>query len=239
MTDQPPVQQPQQPGQPGQPGQQGPGNPATQPMPPAAGVPSAAPAPAPRTGVWHETMSTRGGRWAVAVAGAALVALMVLVVAVAGIVALRTHDRFSPMGQRMDGYSRGQGWQGGQGGSRQPLQPGMPGAPGLRNGSGSGLGGLGGLRGGAALHGNVTATIDGSVQALAFQRGQLTEVSATSITLKSSDGFVGTYGRTAATRVTMTTPVKGGQAFVLARVSDKVAVTIMSSGADEGAGPDS
>ena len=236
MTDQPPVEQPQQPGQPGQPGQQGPGNPATQPMPPAAGGPSAAPAPAPRTGLWHETMSTRGGRWAVAVAGAALVALMVLVVAVAGIVALRTHDFFSPMGQRMDGYSRGQG---GQGGSRQPLQPGMPGAPGLRNGSGSGLGGLGGLRGGAALHGNVTATIDGSVQALAFQRGQVTAVSATSITLKSSDGFVGTYGRTAATRVTMATPVKGGQAFVLARVSDKVAVTIMSSGADEGVGPNS
>ena len=186
--------------------------------------------------MWHETISTRGGRWAVAVAGAALVALMVLVVAVAGIVALRTHDRFSPLGQRMGGYSRGQG---GQGGSRQPLQPGMPGAPGLRGGGGSGLGGLGGLRGGAALHGNVTATIDGSVQALAFQRGQVTAVSATSITLKSSDGFVGTYGRTAATRVTMTTPVKGGQAFVLARVSDKVAVTIMSSGADEGVGPDS
>ena len=236
MTDQPPVEQPQQPGQPGQPGQQGPGNPATQPMPPAAGGPSAAPAPAPRTGLWHETMSTRGGRWAVAVAGAALVALMVLVVAVAGIVALRTHDLFSPMGHRMDGYSRGQG---GQGGSRQPLQPGMPGAPGLRTGSGSGLGGLGGLRGGAALHGNVTATIDGSVQALAFQRGQVTAVGATSITLKSSDGFVGTYGRTAATRVTMATPVKGGQAFVLARVSDKVAVTILSSGADEGVGPDS
>jgi len=236
MTDQPPVQQPQQPGQPGQPGQQGPGNPATQPMPPAAGGPSAAPAPAPRTGLWHETMSTRGGRWAVAVAGAALVALMVLVVAVAGIVALRTHDLFSPMGHRMDGYSRGQGGQGGQGGSRQPLQPGMPGAPGMRDGGDSGLGGL---RGGAALHGNVTATIDGSVQALAFQRGQVTAVSATSITLKSSDGFVGTYGRTAATRVTMTTPVKGGQAFVLARVSDKVAVTIMSSGADEGVGPNS
>jgi len=232
MTDQPPVQQPQQPGKPGQ---QGPGNPATQPMPPAAGGPSAAPAPAPRTGLWHETMSTRGGRWAVAVAGAALVALMVLVVAVAGIVALRTHDFFSPMGQRMDGYTRGQG---GQGGSRQPLQPGMPGAPGLRDGGGSGLGGLGGLRGGAALHGNVTATIDGSVQALAFQRGQVTAVSATSITLKSSDGFVGTYGRTAATTV-MTTPAKGGQAFVLARVSDKVAITIMSSGADEGVGPNS
>jgi len=246
MTDQPPVQQPQQPGQPGQPGQQGPGNPATQPMPPAAGGPSAAPAPAPRTGLWHETMSTRGGRWAVAVAGAALVALMVLVVAVAGIVALRTHDLFSPMGHRMDGYSRGQGGQGGQGGSRQPLQPGMPGAPGMRDGGDDGgdsglggLGGLGGLRGGAALHGNVTATIDGSVQALAFQRGQVTAVSATSITLKSSDGFVGTYGRTAATRVTMATPVKGGQAFVLARVSDKVAVTILSSGADEGVGPDS
>ncbi len=214
MTAQPPAPPPQQPGL---------GSPATQPMPAAAGSSVAGSPVAAKTGLWHETTSTRGGRVAIAVAAAALVALLVLVVAVAGIVALRTHDRFSPMGQRMDGYSRGQNGPGGP----QPLQPGTPGAPGMRGGGGLGPGGLGGL-GGGALHGNVTATVNGTVQALAFQRGQVSAVSATSITLKSSDGFTGTYGRTAATTVMMSAPVSGDQAFVLARASDKVALRIMS-----------
>jgi len=82
----------------------------------------------------------------------------------------------------------------------------------------------------------VTATANGSAQALVFQRGEVTAVSATSITLKSSDGFVGTYGRIAATNSMMAAPVKGGQAFVLARASDKVAITIMSTPAGSGVG---
>jgi hypothetical protein len=107
----------------------------------------------------------------------------------------------------------------------------------MRGGRPQGLGGLGGLQGGAALHGNVTATVDGSVQALVFQRGEVTAVSGTSITLKSSDGFTGTYGRTTATRSMMVAPATGGQAFVLARASDKVAISIMSTRADAGVGP--
>jgi hypothetical protein len=82
----------------------------------------------------------------------------------------------------------------------------------------------------------VTATANGSVQALVFQRGEVTAVSATSITLKSSDGFVGAYGRTAATSSMRAAPVKGGQAFVLARASDKVAVTIMPTPVKAGVG---
>jgi len=74
------------------------------------------------------------------------------------------------------------------------------------------------------LHGNVTATVDGSAQALLFQRGEVTAVSGTSITLKSSDGFVGTYGLNAATKANGVSPVKGGAAFALARASDKVAL---------------
>jgi hypothetical protein len=93
--------------------------------------------------------------------------------------------------------------------------------------------------GGGALHGSVTATVNGSVQALVFQRGQVTAVSATSITLKSSDGFVGTYGRAASTRSLMAAPVTAGQAFVLAQASDKVAITIMPARANSGVGPSS
>lgn len=74
----------------------------------------------------------------------------------------------------------------------------------------------------------MSATVNGSVQALVFQRGAVTAVSATSITLKSSDGFVGTYGLTAATTSRMGAPAKGGGAFVLARSADKVALTTMA-----------
>jgi hypothetical protein len=259
MTDQPPVQPPYQP-----PGEPGPGYPATQPMAAATGDPAAArgaaatgdpvptsPAAAggpaaqqagPPTNVWHQATSTRGGRWAIALAAAALAMLMVLGVGVAGLLVLRNHDRFGMMGQRGEGFSRGQMGHGdgrNDGGDRgtNPLQPGVPGAPGQRGGGTQGLGGLGGLLGGGALHGTVTATVNGSPQALVFQRGQVSAVSATSITLKSSDGFVGTYGRTSATSSMMQSPVAGGQAFVLARASDKVAITIMSTTANGGVGP--
>jgi hypothetical protein len=158
---------------------------------------------------------------------------MLLAVVVAGVVVLRGHDRVAAVGQRQDGSSRDQGRQGdGQGpGARdrngQP-QPSIPGAPGLRGGRNQGLGGLGALLGGAALHGSVSATVNGSVQALVFQRGAVTAVGSTSITLKSSDGFVGTYGLTAATTSRMGAPVKGGDAFVLARAADKVALTTLA-----------
>jgi len=194
----------------------------------------------PPDNAWHQVTSTLGGRWAIAVAAAALAVLMLLGVGVAGLLVLRNHDRFGLTGQRGSGFSRGQMGQGhgrddrgGQG--RNPVQPGLPGAPGL----GGGVQGLGGLLRGGALHGTVTATVNGSTQALLFQRGQVTAVSATSITLKSSDGFVGTYGRNAATSSMMAAPVPGGQAFVLAQASDKVAIAIRSTAVTGGVGPSS
>ena len=197
----------------------------------------------PRTNLWHQTTSTRGGRWSIGIAAAALAALMVLGIGVAGLLVLRNHDRFAMMGQRGNGFSRdldgrGNGQGRGPGGNNgyQAPQPGMPGAPDMRGGRPQGLGGLGGLQGGA-LHGTVTATVGGSVQALVFQRGAVTAVSDTSITLKSSDGFTGTYGRTTATRSMMAAPVTGAQAFVLARASYKVALSFMSTQPDSGAGP--
>jgi len=241
MTDQPPVQPPQQPsGRPAQPAGQG--DPATLPMPAAGGDPVATRPAAQTTNVWHGATSTPGGRWAIAIAAGALVVLMLLGIGVAGFLVLRNHDRFGMMGQRQQGLSRGQLGQGdgrddGRNNGRNPLAPGMPGAPGMRGGGAQGLGGLGGVLGGGALHGNVTATVNGSVQALVFQRGQVTAVSATSITLKSSDGFVGTYGRAASTSSLMAAPVTGGQAFVLAQASDKVAITIMPARANGGVGP--
>ena len=236
MTDQPPAQPPHEPGQ---------GSPATQPMSAVASAPAAGSSPgtppaAPKTNVWHQATSTRGGRWAIAVAAFALACLMLLGIGVAGLLVLRNHDRFSLLGQRQDRFSGDQNGRGPGAGGNQPRQrgmPGMPGMPGTRGGRGQGLGGLGGLLGGTALHGNVSATVNGSVQALVFQRGQVTAVSVTSITLKSSDGFVGTYGITSATSSMRSAPVQGGQAFVLARASDKVAITIMSTRVNTGVAP--
>ena len=222
-TERPPVQPEHQPS--GQPAE---ANPGTQSMPAAAGPPPGAPAPAPKTNVWHQATSTHGGRWAIGIAAVVLVGLMFLSIGVAGFLVLRNHDRFAMMGQRQGGYSRGQFGEGngrGSGGNNGTTgQPGTPGASGMRGGQG--LGGLGSLLGGTALHGDVTATVNGLTQPLVFQRGQVTAVSATSITLKSSDGFVGTYGRTTLTSSMTAVPVTGGQAFVLARASDKVAIAI-------------
>ena len=103
----------------------------------------------------------------------------------------------------------------------------MPGGP------FQGLPGLENLLGGKVLHGDVTATAGGSVQSLVFQRGEVTALSDTSITLKSSDGFAGTYGLSATTRSRGASLVKGGQGFVLARASDKVAMSMLAAGGSE------
>jgi hypothetical protein len=253
MSEQPPAQPPNQPlGQP--PNLPPQGNPPTQPMPAAfsaAAAPTAAPASAapPKANMWHQATSTRGRRWGLAVSAGALAFLLVAGIAVAGFVVLRNHDRFNVLGNRQGGQSfgrlgpgNGRGFGNGQGpgsgdGQNRRNLPGAPGVPRAPGGRAQGLGGLGNLIGGTALHGDVTTTANGSVQGLVFQRGQATAVSDTSITLKSSDGFVGTYGRTAATRSRGAAIVKGGQAFVLARATDKVAITTIATQAKAGVAP--
>jgi hypothetical protein len=263
MSEQPPVQPPNQPlGQPtnqppnqpfGQPPDLPPqGNPPTQPMPAAysaaAAGPSAAPASADpaKANMWHQATSTRGRRWALALSAGALAFLLVAGIALAGFVVLRNHDRFNALGNRQGGQSFGQLGPGNGRGFGNGPGPGagggqnrrnFPGVPGVPGGRAQGLGGLGNLIGGTALHGDVTATANGSVQGLVFQRGEATAVSDTSITLKSSDGFVGIYGRTAATRSRGAAIVKGGQAFVLARATDKVAITTIATQAKAGVAP--
>jgi len=179
---------------------------------------------------------------------------MILGIGVAGIAILRNHDRVGFLGDRQAGYFRGQddrgsgpglnngrGFRNGHGQNRDGNGPqfpnDMPGGPGMPGGRAQGLGGLGNMLGGTALHGDVTATVNGAAQAFVFQRGEVTAVSGTSITLKSSDGFVGTYGSYATTKANKVAPVKGGQAFVLARDSDKVALRILAMPAAVGSAP--
>ena len=251
MPQQPPVQQPGQPlGQPPSPPTQVMSAQSAPPSGPPAGppvVPVSGAAPTPSG--WQRATSTPGARWGLGIAAVGLVGLMVLGVGIAGIAVLRHHDRVSFLGDRQAGYSRGQDGPGGQGlNSRKGLRNGQgPGATGNGNGRQyqNGLpggraqdrGGLGNLLGAAVQHGDVTATVNGAAQALVFQRGEVTAVSGTSITLKSPDGFVGTYGRNATTNANKAAPVKGGQAFVLALASDKVALRIMAMPAAVGSAP--
>lgn len=173
---------------------------------------------------------------------------MILVVGVAGLLVLRNHDRVNLMGNRQDrqllsqdGQGNGQGpWANGkQDRKAQKQQREQMNVPGMPGGRGQGLGGLGSLLGGTDLHGDVTGTLNGSVQTLVFQLGQVTAVSDTSITLKSTDGFTGTYGRNATTVSRGAGLVKGGQAFVLARSSDKVAIRVIATPDMAGVAPSS
>jgi hypothetical protein len=77
-------------------------------------------------------------------------------------------------------------------GTAKPFRHGGPDGPGRRGGPFGGPGRLGGLRG--ALHGEFTTRAPGGgYQVLAMQAGQATAVSATSITVKSADGYEHTY----------------------------------------------
>ena len=254
MSEQPPNQPTNQPAE---------GNPPTQPMSaakptqpmsaaesaPAPGPPVApTPADAPKGNLWNQATSTIRRRWAVALGAGVLASLLLFGIVVAGLAVVGPNDRVSLAGDRKDGNSRGQddyfrgqdGQGNGQGNGQGPdakdkkdrrNQSGKAGMPAFRD---HGPGGLGFLSG-RVLHGEVTASANGSVQTLVFQRGEVTAVSATSITLKSSDGFTGTYGLTAATSSKGAGSVKGGQAFVLARASDKVAIRATATPAEVGA----
>ncbi len=262
MSEQPPVQPPSTPPQ--QPSDQPTGgNPPTQPMPAAPAAPPSGTAGAPGsahppgTNVWHQATSTPGRRLALGLSAAAVAILMILGIGVAGLLVLRNSDRVGLLGSReggqflrQDGPGNGKG-NGKSNGNRKGFGddrgPGaddgdrgnLPGLPGMPRGRDQGLGGLGALLGGTALHGEVTATVNGTAQAVVFQRGEVTAVSDTSVTLKSSDGFAGTYGRNAATRSRGAALVKGGQAFVLARASDKVAITTLALPPAAGSGSSS
>jgi hypothetical protein len=88
------------------------------------------------------------------------------------------------------------------------------GGKGMRGGPGMGLGG--------AVHGElVVPAPGGGYQTVLVQRGKVTAVSSTSITLKSADGFTSTYAVTADTMVNagrdgIATIKKGADANVLA-----------------------
>ena len=265
MSEQPPVQPPRQPlNQPaaGNPPTQP--MPAAPVPPPFAANASPASAYPPKATVWHQATSTSGRRWALALSAGAMALLLILGIGIAGLLVLRNDDRVGLFGNREDGQflsqdgpgngrgngngngrgngnedGNGNGNDRGPGAKHDKIRPNQPGMPGMPGGRAQGLGGLGNLLGATSLHGEVTATVNGSVQALVFQRGEATAVSNTSITLKSTDGFVGTYGRNTETSSRGVDLVKGGQVVVVARASDKVAIMTVALPATAGLDPSS
>jgi hypothetical protein len=133
----------------------------------------------------------------------------------------RLDDRIVPPGQR-----RNQG----------PMMPGNQGGNGRGNGNGNdpgnGLGSL--LRGAMGLgnvqHGEFTFTgSDGKPVAMTVQRGQVTKVSDTSLTVKSEDGFTATYAVSVDTRRTGASDLASGDTvLVVAEKSGAKAVLVQA-----------
>ncbi len=99
------------------------------------------------------------------------------------------------------------------------------GGPGMGPGMGMGKG----MAGGFAIHGSfVTPKQGGGYQTVDTQRGTVTGVSATSITVKSVDGFTATYTVSATTRVHAQ---RDGIASV--KTGDEVGVTAIESGSEK------
>ena len=219
MSDQTPPMPPAQPhppaGPPGPPpsgGWQGPGQPPGEPG-------------GRRPGLWRQATSTTGGKIATGVA-LGLTGLMLLGVMAVGLFAIARvadfgDERRERVAQRGDeGFGergRGMGPRMGQGGGSD-----------LRDGQGIGGGLLGRL--GNVQHGELTVTgSDGKAVVMTVQRGAVTAASATSVSVRSADGFSQTYAVNTATRVTGGSAAaleKGDQVLVLARKDDRVAVQV-------------
>jgi hypothetical protein len=123
------------------------------------------------------------------------------------------------------------------GAAQAPTASPSPSAPSWRRGPGGfgplggafgfgglGLGGLGGL--GGAIHGQVTVPKSGGgYQAVDVQRGTVSAVSSSSITVKSADGYSATYAVSSSTEVNAQ-----GAGIGTVKTGDTVEVTATVSG---------
>ncbi|MEU4671294.1 hypothetical protein AB0F91_25755 [Amycolatopsis sp. NPDC023774] len=113
-----------------------------------------------------------------------------------------------------------------------PGGPGGFGSPGGQGGpggfTGRGFGGPGGFGGAAALrnalHGDFVVTdAGGGYTTERLQTGAITEISATSVTLTSKDGYKQTYVLDSSTQKSATTPKTGDNVTVIAKVNGTTA----------------
>ncbi len=185
----------------------GPGGPTggpTGPGQPGGPIPGYAAGPPPKKpGLWRQATSTTGGLIAVVVAGALTALLVVGVLAVGAVATMRAvgghHDeQMGQVSRRGDGVMpQGPGRRLDRNPQQQAPQP-------RQRGNGQGApapqgGGVGSLLNGAmglgnVQHGDFTATDGtGKTTSMTLQRGAVTAVSTTSLSVKSDDGFTAKY----------------------------------------------
>ena len=226
-----------------------PGPPAGPPGPPPAGPPAGPsgrpsggypPGPPPRRpGLWRQATATTGGTVAVAVAAAALALLLLGVLGLGGLLVARAvasdhrDDRMEQLGDRgLLGDRDGRlppglrdGREGGGGQSRE-LPRERDGAVPDSRGDGPGQLLRGALALGAVQHGEFTVTgVDGKAVVMTLQRGTVTAVSDTSLSVRSADGFAATYRLDDATRGGADL-AKDDSAVVIARKDGATAVVV-------------
>jgi hypothetical protein len=213
---------------------------------PAAGGPAGPPPKGP--GLWRQATSTTGGLIAVIVAGALSALLVLGVVATLGLVAVRAagHDGPSrmerirddgqvlPPGQqrKLDRMPQGPDSQRGPGnGKRNGPDDELGDGLGKGNGMGNGMGPL--MRGAMGLcdvqHGEFTVQQNGSAVVMTLQRGAVTKASATSVTVKSDDGFTATYAIADTTRGRTGALAVGDSVLVVAEKTGAKAVLITAT----------
>ena len=180
-----------------------------------------------RPGLWKQATSTTGGKVATTIAFV-LVGLLLLGVMATSIFAIaRFADRGEPGRENIAQL-------------REGMRDGMPGLRERGNGQGNGgrlrgdgvlpgLGMLGTM--GRVQHGEFTATgTDGNPVVLLVQRGTVTSASATSVAVRSADGFAQTYAVNSSTRLSggsAASLVAGDEVVVLARKEGRVALQIV------------
>jgi len=177
--------------------------------------------------VWEQATSTRGGRWAVAVA---IVAICLLVAtAAAALASSARQDRAALTNASVDAD--------GQAKAKAKDKTKDNGNNGKGQGNGQANGDLNSIPGrlGGALHGEVTRpTATGGTETLLVQTGSVTAAGDTEVTVRSTDGFTETYAVSATT--TVRGPSKsagltvGTQVTVVAAKDGKRALLVASKG---------
>ena len=210
--------------------------PSGPPVPPA-GPPYASPGgqpprPPKGPGLFRQATSTTGGLIALIVAGCLAVLLVLGLLGVGLLVGARVLGFHQEVRVAQAGAPYGRQLAPGQRKRMMGAQPGPgSGANGKGNGKGNGRG-LGSLLGaGAGLgmvqHGDFTVQgANGTSTAMTLQRGTVTAVSGTSVTVKSTDGFTATYAVDSSTRGRTTNLAKSDNVLVIAQKDGAKAVLI-------------
>ena len=215
--------------------------------PPAAqqGPSAAQQGPPPKEpGLWRQATSTAGGTIAVIVAGLLTLLLVVGVLGVGAVAVVRTVAGHDDRGDRMEqvpvrrggdllpGNGKNSDKGGGKNSDKRNGNGGVNG-----NGPVNGRGGPAGrdpaaLPGGvgvlgAVQHGEFTVQdLTGEAVVLTVQRGTVTAASATSVAVRSVDGFTATYAVDATTRTPADAVAKDDRVLVVAQKEGSKAVSI-------------